>query len=176
MLNTFVVILTLQRIVLSIVLLFDQWCDTLKHHNYSFVLYKSESILQVGTLEYFRETYNRKNVTPKIVVDCFKGSEEFFISVGKSYIVAALLEFFGMKSVDDQPTNYTIPSNFTSAKKKSKERLFWRNSREIRWQVHFFERLHWKRWLRSKLRTMLYISYYSFTAIKRYYKRRGWWS
>ena len=88
------------------------------------LLYKSESILQVGTLKYFRETYNRKNVTPKKVVDCFEGSEEFFISVGKSYIVAALLEFFGMKSVDDQPTNYTIPSNFTSAKKKSKERLF----------------------------------------------------
>lgn len=62
-------------------------------------------------MKYFRERYKRKNVTPQKVHDSYDGCEDFFISVGKSYIVAALIKFFGMTKVDDYPTENGFPVN-----------------------------------------------------------------
>ena len=83
---------------------------SLLQYSYS-LLYNSESVHEVGTLKYFRERYNRKNVTPSKVLDCYDGCEDFFLNIGKSYIVVALLKFFGMDSLDSYPTENTFNVN-----------------------------------------------------------------
>ena len=70
---------------------------------YSF-LYHPESANQLGTLKYFREKLNRKNVTPDKVLDSYDGGEELFVSVWKAYITVVLMNFFKMESIDDHPT------------------------------------------------------------------------
>ena len=82
---------------------FLQYCYSL--------LFDSRSTNQIGTLKYFRASYNRKNVTPKKVLDSYDGCEDLFLSVGKSYIVTALLTFFGMESLDSYPTLNNFPPN-----------------------------------------------------------------
>ena len=72
-------------------------------------LYKAGSIREVGTMKYFRERLNRKNVTPEKVTRSFEGTEDFFVSIGKAYILEAAMEFFGMNDLDDSPTKHQPP-------------------------------------------------------------------
>ena len=53
-----------------------------------------------------------------------EGCEEFFISVGKSYIVTALMKYFGMDDVDDYPTLNAFPPNMMHAQTDVIQRYF----------------------------------------------------
>lgn len=79
---------------------------------------------QVGTLKYFREKYNRNDAKPKKVLDSYEGSEELFLSMGRAYIVAAALKYFGMKQLDDKPTVHVLPKNTVYESVDKKQQYF----------------------------------------------------
>lgn len=84
-------------------------------------LYKAESLREVGTLKYFRERVNRKNVTPDKVTKSFEGAEDFFVSVGTAYILEAAMEFFGLKEVNGTPTKHVPPAGILHLPKARKK-------------------------------------------------------
>ena len=61
------------------------------------------STREIGTLKYFRERIMRYNV-PTTVKNNPDAYEEFFVSVGRAYLVEAFLEFFGMENTESEPT------------------------------------------------------------------------
>ena len=52
-------------------------------------------------MRYFREKLNRRNVT--VDVKHYEDCEQFFMSVGRCFVVEALLEFFHMSDTQQKP-------------------------------------------------------------------------
>ena len=75
-----------------------------------------------GTLRYFREVLNRRNVT--IDVKHYEDCEQLFMSVGHCYLVQALLEFFKIENVHESlNANNTFLSNDMTEEKKKEHLL-----------------------------------------------------
>ena len=88
------------------------------------MLHKPGSVREVGTLKFFREKYNRRNVTPEKVTSSYEGSEQFLVSVGKAYILEAAMEFWGLQSVTDIPTKHVPLPGIINMEKKSQLEYF----------------------------------------------------
>lgn len=78
----------------------------------------------MGTLKFFREKYNRRNVTPEKVTKSYEGSEQFLLSVGKAYILEAAMEFWGLQSVTDIPTKHVPLPGIIHMEKETKLEYF----------------------------------------------------
>ena len=70
-------------------------------------LYQKKSVRESGTLAYFREKLQRRNVCVD-VTNIMKTVNSFFISVGKCYLTEALLNFFELENAADKPTYLLI--------------------------------------------------------------------
>ena len=88
------------------------------------LLYKAGSSREIGTLKFFREKYNRRNVTPEKVTDSYEGTEQFLLQIGKAYIIEAGLEFWGMQKTDDCPTKNEPFPGIENEKKEEKLKYF----------------------------------------------------
>lgn len=88
------------------------------------LLYDAQSVGDVGTQTFFREKFDRRNTTPQKVIDSLEGSEELFISMGRAYIIVAMLHFFRMSSTDDKPTLHVFPKNIIRAADEKKKEYF----------------------------------------------------
>ena len=81
-------------------------------------LYKSSG-RESGTLRYFWEVLNRRYAT--LDVKHFEDCEQFFMSVGYSYVIEALLTFFKMENINKMPkeNNPCPPTDLDDNEKKS---------------------------------------------------------
>ena len=75
------------------------------------------SAREIGTLKYFRERIMRFNV-PTTVQNNPDANEEFFVSVGRAYLVETFLEFFGMENAESEPTKNLPEQNASVEAKK----------------------------------------------------------
>lgn len=71
-----------------------------------------------GTLRYFREKLNRRNVT--VDVKHFEDCEQLFLSVGKCFVIEAFLEFFDMNDETQKPSK-NAPNLGAATSDKQKE-------------------------------------------------------
>ena len=76
----------------------------------------------MDVLDVFR--YNRKNVTPEKVTNSYEGSEELVLSVGRAYIVHALMTFLGMTSFEASPSVNAFTKKHETASREEKQAYF----------------------------------------------------
>ena len=81
------------------------------------VLMNQNSTREIGTLKYFRERIMHYNV-PTTVKNNPDAYEEFFVSVGRAYLVEAFLEFFGVENTEIEPTKNLPEQNVSLEAKK----------------------------------------------------------
>jgi hypothetical protein len=81
-----------------------------------------DSARELGTLRFFREKLQRRNVT--LDVKHFEDCEQLFISIGRSYTVEALLEYFEMETLDDCPHEHLPPRPDLMPDQSSKKEYF----------------------------------------------------
>eukprot|EP00794_Sanderia_malayensis_P016282 gene16282-17920_t len=99
----------------------ELWHTKASFLQYSYAnLYNNKSTREVGTLHFFKERYNRKNVDAEKVTKSYEGTEQLFISVGKAYIVAAAMEFWGIRDISGRATKNLPPSNIVDKTKEEK--------------------------------------------------------
>ena len=87
-------------------------------------LYKS-SAREKGTIRYFREKLNRRNVTAD--VKHFEDCEQLFMSIGKCFVVEALLEFFQMADTMQKPSQM-LPLPLMKNRRMSTSSQQWKRS------------------------------------------------
>ena len=75
------------------------------------------STREIGTLKNFRERIMRYNV-PTTVKNNPDAYEEFFVSVGRAYLVEAFLEFFGMENTESDGPTKNLPEQNASLEAK----------------------------------------------------------
>ena len=75
---------------------------------------KTQSVREVGTLKYVRERIMRHNVYSDIKKDV-DGFQDFFLSVGRAYLVVAFTEYFAIDSSTNKPTAHIPLQNMTRA-------------------------------------------------------------
>jgi hypothetical protein len=63
-------------------------------------------------------------VTPEKVTKSYEGSEQFLLSVGKTYLLEAATAFWGIEKLDDQPTEYVPPAGIAHMTKEKKKEYF----------------------------------------------------
>ena len=83
-------------------------------------LYRN-SARELGTLRYFREKLQRRNVS--LYVKHYEDCEQLFISVGRCYTVEALLDFFAMGNTDCSPSK-NGPSNHVVGDNENQKQYF----------------------------------------------------
>lgn len=69
-------------------------------------LYKNSG-RERGTLQYFREKLQQRNVT--IDMKHFEDCKQLFLTLGQCFTVEALVQFFGMESKDSRITKNRPP-------------------------------------------------------------------
>ena len=81
-------------------------------------MYKKQSVRENGTLAYFREKLQRRNVG--VDVKHYEHCEQFFVSIGKCYLIEALLEFFELENTADKPICLLIHKDLSVEEVKEK--------------------------------------------------------
>ena len=71
------------------------------------VLMYQNSTRESGPLMYFRKRIMRYNV-PTTVKNNPDAYQEFFVSVGRAYLVEAFLEYFSMENTESEPTKNLV--------------------------------------------------------------------
>ena len=81
-----------------------------------------DSARELGTLRFFREKLQRRNVA--LDVKHFEGCEQLFISIRRSYTVEAFLEFFDMETLENCPHKHPPPCPALMPDQSSKKEYF----------------------------------------------------
>ena len=76
------------------------------------ILYRCTSSQEGGTLFQLRNLINRRNVVKDVRTD-MNATEDFFETVGVGHIVAATLQFFGMRDISNSPQNQCLKDAVT---------------------------------------------------------------
>ena len=86
-------------------------------------LYNAKSAKDKGTLTQLQNVIYRSNV-PTTVKNNFSAAQDFFDLVLEAHVTAAALEFFGMSSVDNLPTNHVFPPNHDALSASNRKQYF----------------------------------------------------
>ena len=80
-------------------------------------IFKKQSVREKGTLVYFKEKLQRRNVT--LDVKHYEDCEQFFLSVGKCYVTEALIEFFKIENTSQKPnSNFPVHAHLSTEEQK----------------------------------------------------------